>query len=211
MDSACRSVRNSVVVHGMKLTSNMAGATTDEKSSQTVPVPKAEPPENVKRIAKELSYEIVYYKSGVKKLHPSSKYAVTLRRTVDELLERHEILFNGMVTKLEISKNTMRNVLDEMFKDKNYNWGRIVSIYAFGGRLAQHAGERHRQELIDQIAEWLGEYVIERLSSWIHNAGGWDAFHDYFPEQKSLEDRLWRGLLVTAVGLGALATMAAVR
>ena len=213
----CLSVGNSVMVGEMKLTNNMAARIeTQEKSSQTVPPAQPPPrpqeqPESVKRIARELAYEIVYYKSGVKKLQPSSKYAVTLRRTVDELLHRHEILFNGIVNKLEISQKTMRNVLDEMFKDKNFNWGRIVSIYAFGGRLAQHAGEIHKQELIDQIAEWLAEYVIEELSSWIHSAGGWDAFYEYFPEQKSLEERLWRGLLVTAVGLGALATMVAAR
>ena len=168
---SCLTVGKSVVSGGVNLP-NMA-ATLQEKASQTVPAPTTDPIENVKRIGTELSYEIVYYKSGVKKLQPSSNYAVTLRRTVDELLSRHEILFNGMVNKLEISQSTMRNVLDEMFKDENYNWGRVVSIYAFGGRLAQHAAERHRQELTDKIAEWLGEYVTERLSSWIHSAGGW--------------------------------------
>lgn len=145
-----------------------------ESFSQTVPTPTKEPPENVKRIAKELAYDIVYFKSGVKKRQPSSsKYAVTLRRTVDEMLERHKVFFTGVVKKLDISQKTFQNVLDEMYTDKTYNWGRVVSVYALGARMAQHAGDRHKQELIDQIAEWLGEYVADNLSSWIHSNGGW--------------------------------------
>jgi len=38
-----------------------------------------------------------------------------------------------------------------------------------------------------------------------------DAFVDYFPEPVNLENTVWKGLLYTMVGLGALATMVAVR
>lgn len=214
-------VGKSVVEEGMRLASNMATATgpsmasenkqTTDNSSETVPIPRDERLENIKRVAKDLAYDIVYFKSGVKKLRPSSKYAVTLRRTVDEMLERHEIVFTGVVKKLDISKVTIQNVLDEMYTDKTFNWGRVVSVYALGGRMAQHAGDTHKQELIDRIAEWVGEYVADNLSEWILTQGSWDAFHDFFPEHRSLEDRIWQGLLMTAVGLGALATMVAVR
>jgi hypothetical protein len=36
-----------------------------------------------------------------------------------------------------------------------------------------------------------------------------DAFVDYFPEQGAVEDKIWKGLVYTAMGLGALATMVA--
>ena len=38
-----------------------------------------------------------------------------------------------------------------------------------------------------------------------------DTFVAYFPAKGALEDRIWKGLLVTAFGLGALATMVAAR
>lgn len=38
-----------------------------------------------------------------------------------------------------------------------------------------------------------------------------DTFDDYFPKQTSYEDTIWKGLVITALGLGALATVAAVR
>lgn len=36
-----------------------------------------------------------------------------------------------------------------------------------------------------------------------------DAFSDYFPEQGATEDKLWKGLMFTAVGLVTLGTMVA--
>ena len=131
----------------------------------------------IRRIAKELAVDIVYYVSNYKKLEASSKHAKTLRRTVDELLDRHSILFTGMVKKLDVSssngKRTFKNVADEMFSDKSYNWGRVVSVYAFGGRLAKYCAERHMYEYIDKIAEFLGDYVAENIAEWIHKQGGW--------------------------------------
>ena len=38
-----------------------------------------------------------------------------------------------------------------------------------------------------------------------------DAFDEYFPEQRNIEDSLWKGLVYTAVGLGALAMVVAAR
>lgn len=176
--------------------------------------------ENIKRICRELAIDIVYYVSDYKKLSASSKHAETLRRTVDELLDRHSILFKGMVKKLNISSNSSHNhngrvsftnVADQMFADERINWGRLVSIYAFGGRLARHCAEKHMYDYIDTIAEFLGNYVADKLAVWVHEQGGWDKFDEFFIPEATLESRLWRGLLVTAVGLGALATMVVVK
>lgn len=38
-----------------------------------------------------------------------------------------------------------------------------------------------------------------------------DAFVDYFPEHGAVEDKIWKGLVYTAVGLGAFATMVAAK
>lgn len=35
-----------------------------------------------------------------------------------------------------------------------------------------------------------------------------DGFADFFPEQGLVEDKLWKGLVFAAVGLGALAIVA---
>lgn len=38
-----------------------------------------------------------------------------------------------------------------------------------------------------------------------------EAFASYFPDQGDIEDTMWKGLLFTAVGLGALASVVAIR
>nr|AMT84566.1 Bcl-xL protein [Urechis unicinctus] len=194
--------------------SKMVSITTNlEQSTQT---PKSLNVDNVKQVAKELAVDIVNYVSGHKHSKPVNQHAITLRRTVDELSEKHEIVFNSIVKKLQpltrdTAVQTFFNVMDEMFRDCSYNWGRVVSVYAFGGRLAKHFVDIKATDFVEKVAECLGTFVAEKLSKWIHQQGGWDAFDAYFPERSSMETVIWKSLVMTAFGLGALATMVAVR
>ena len=140
---------------------------------------------DIRAAAKLLGHDIVHYVSNNNRYVTSSSVqnekllpvTKTLRRTVDELSQRHEILFRGMVKKLEISPENVNqvffNIADEIFKDKQYNWGRIVSVYAFGGRLAKHLSDNHLTTDIDFIGEFIGHYVSENLGWWIESKGGW--------------------------------------
>lgn len=66
------------------------------------------------------------------------------------------------------------NVVNEIFKDKQYNWGRIVSVYAFGGRLAQYAVENNICDSdIEFIGDFVGRFVADKLGWWIEVNGGW--------------------------------------
>ena len=104
---------------------------------------------------------------------------MTLRRTVDEVSQKHEIVFNSIVKKLQplttdTLPQTFLNVVEEMFRDSNYNWGRIVSVYAFGATLAKHFAENNKnKEFLDKIAEYLGLYVSSKMGRWILQQGGW--------------------------------------
>ena len=150
-----------------------------EQGSQT---PKKMALENVQNISTDLALDIVGYVSHVKTEKPVNRHAVTLRRTVDEVSEKHEILFNSIVMKLEplcedSLSQTLSNVFEEMFSDQNYNWGRVVTVYAFGGRLAKHLTDTGRSSLIDTVARSLGVYVGNKLARWILQQGGWVSFH----------------------------------
>jgi len=173
-------------------------------------------PANVKQTARELAEYIVHYVVGTQHGKPPSKHAETLQRTTEEMYHRHEILFNSMIQKLDVESDnanvTFKNVADEMFADGKYNWGRIVSVYAFGAYLADHCYKYEQDEtVVRRIASAVGNYVANYLSKWIYANGGWDAFDDYFPKQTGYDDTIWKGLVITALGLGALATIAAVR
>jgi len=132
--------------------------------------------EQARRIARVLAVDIVNYACGNSKKMPN-RYARTLRRTVDELTQRHCILFNGMVNKLNLDEETgyrtFTNIINEMFSDKHYNWGRIVAVYAFAARLARYCVDENMNDYCPQIATYLGDYVAEHLAEWIAENGGW--------------------------------------
>lgn len=173
---------------------------------------------NVERIATELAIDIAQYMCGMGN-RPINQYASTMRRCVQELLVKHEYLFNGMVNKLKVNTDnvtsTFHSVVGELFQDGAINWGRIVSVYAFAGRLSKHLAmqsESDTKEVIYKVAEVTGQIVAHKLKSWIETQGGWDSFLAYFPEEDRVEKTVWHGLLFTAaLGLGALATMVAAR
>lgn len=150
----------------------------------------------VKLITRELAYKVVY--SDVKSGKLSRKYAMTLIRTVDEVITRNERVFSGMVARLGISESSIKTVLGEIMSKDMMNWGRMVTMYAVGRCFAQHANNMHRLELVDQISKWLGDYMAEHLAAWIDSAGGWDAFYYCFAER--VESRLWwHGFLAVCV------------
>lgn len=169
-------------------------------------------PKTIELTAKDLAHDIVFYFAGHKRGKAPSKHASTLRRTVLEMSQKHEIVYKSMLKKLELSKDNaiivFENVANEIFRDNQYNWGRLVSVYTFGATIGKHLYQQDKK-FVSKFAEFLGAYINAVLGTWINNQGGWDAFDEYFPAQRNIEDTLWKGLVVTAVGLGALATMVA--
>jgi len=147
----------------------------------------SEDSEVVKETARLLALDIADYM-----LKPSvslkCRHAATMRRVVDELSSRHEIVFSSIARKLgsRVSGNgdgpsaarwryTFTAVANELFADGYHNWGRIVTIYAFAGWLVrQHCtAETSTDELARTIATTAGDYVADKLADWICRQGGW--------------------------------------
>ena len=110
---------------------------------------------------------------------PANAHAKTLRRTVDQISERHRILFESMVKKLQIGEpgtscESFVCVANEMFGDGQINWGRIVTLYAFAGWLARYCVESGLEEgWVAKIGDVTGKYVGEKLGPWVVAQGGW--------------------------------------
>jgi hypothetical protein len=177
--------------------------------------------ERIDKISRTMAMDTILYakakKRGAKMPPCPDKYCATMRRTVDEISSRHEILFKSMMSKLTITPETcpraFKNIADEMFLDKNWNWGRIVTLYAFGACLTQYWMDNNLENHTEIVADVVADYVEQNLSDWILKQNNqWDAFVEYFPEPTQLEDKMRKGLIWTAVfSLGALGIMAAVR
>lgn len=130
------------------------------------------------KISQDLAKDIVLYVINRAPSHPSV-YASNMRRLVDKILGKHEILYKGIVTNLKLAEidvhKTCCAIADELFADGKINWGRIVALYAFVGRLAKHFADHglDGDEYTDALASYLGDYVVEKLDRWITEQGGW--------------------------------------
>ncbi|CAF0887067.1 unnamed protein product [Adineta ricciae] len=141
-----------------------------------------------------------------------------IKKQVDQIIHRHEILFTGMVRKLDsLSKTIDRNemnrqdIIDDLLcrdltrifncliQNDNVTWGKIITIFAFSTFIA-----RKHNDIADRIACVTGQYVVKRLTSWIRDHGGWDSmvFMDCTADTDSLNTLLTFSL--TCIGLSLI-------
>jgi len=119
-----------------------------------------------------------------------NQHSVTLVRVVHELSSKHEIVFESIARKLklqinghrdvEVCQRTFARVVDELFADGHYNWGRVVTVFAYAGWLArawrsaanesETSANNNWSEIVTDVA---GEYINRKLSHWICQQGGW--------------------------------------
>jgi len=110
-----------------------------------------------------------------------------IKKQVDHIIHRHEILFTGILRKLDsltilIDKNEInrQDIIDDLLchdltrifnnliQNNNITWGKIITIFAF----STFIGRKHN-EISDRIAYVTGQYVVKRLTTWIKDHGGW--------------------------------------
>jgi BCL2-like 1 (apoptosis regulator Bcl-X) len=130
-------------------------------------------PEIVKQ-SEMLAKDFIAYRLG-KNPKPPNTVAETLRKLADKIEEQYPALLNHLCHKLNLSRSTAYTtfveIAGEVFAD-GINWGRIVVLYAFGGRLAVYCEQHNMKDLVDLVTEWIAKYV-GGLSEWIDSDGGW--------------------------------------
>ena len=133
-------------------------------------------------VSNELAHDIIFYVCGARQGKAPSKHAGTLRRTVSDMLDRHCVVYNGMMAKLDVSENSAKtvftNVVDEIFRDGQFNWGRLVSVFAFGSRIGMKLYS-YSKNSVEEFANFLGKFVAEKFGRWIQSHGGWVRFQHF--------------------------------
>lgn len=120
-------------------------------------------------------------------IHPSAiseKYYYCMLKCIHESDERFQKL-DTQARKACYNLNTATDIiklLDSLFIDDIYNWGRVLIVYAFTRQLA-HSYYELRLELpeinkrINLLIEIVKKYVAEKIVPWIDSdGGGWDKF-----------------------------------
>uniref|UniRef100_A0A8C4WVW0 Bcl-2 Bcl-2 homology region 1-3 domain-containing protein n=1 Tax=Eptatretus burgeri TaxID=7764 RepID=A0A8C4WVW0_EPTBU len=104
----------------------------------------------------------------------------------DELLSKHEKAFSGMVRKLKKEHSTingrfaalrLRKVAEEMFSDREVNWGRIVALIVFCAVFSRDLNDQGpAEEEIDLMVQEVAKFIVEH-DGWIRQEGGWVSVH----------------------------------
>lgn len=133
---------------------------------------------SVQESAVEIADDIVAFMTAASPLRPAkNRHSTTMRRAVGEISRRHELLFQGLSERLGITEANVTDVLpivlDEVFADGKYNWGRLVTVYAFAGWVARHFANQGMSECATTVGRTAGTYVATKLASWIESNGGW--------------------------------------
>ena len=82
---------------------------------------------------------------------------------------------NNLISQVQVSKDsafdTFQQVAVQIFSDGVVNWGRIVTLFYFGYKLAVQV--INEIPLIKMIIQWVVQFIKEKLAKWIFEQGGW--------------------------------------
>ena len=96
-----------------------------------------------------------------------------------EFDSRYREVFAEMGNQLHITRDTARPTFDaivnELFSD-GVRWGRIVALFSFGGSLAVQCVQKELPSLVNQVIDWVSNYIDTYLQSWIYENNGWVSF-----------------------------------
>ncbi|GFR91476.1 apoptosis regulator Bcl-2 [Elysia marginata] len=107
-----------------------------------------------------------------------------MRSLGDEFEERFRDRFDNMIENLDLSEATVGSTFNEIaaetFADNVVNWGRIVALFGFAGRLAVHCYERNlHHSVVDNIVDWVTAYVDINLGDWMDTHKRWQGFLEF--------------------------------
>lgn len=118
--------------------------------------------------------------TGGKKDSGSFKKTAKILRKVSVELERtNSNFFDNVCSNLSLEQGnperTFKLVSEEVLSHETLNWGRVVSLFTFGGKLAEWFWSTQQQDKIDELEDWLTESLSTK-EDWIKQRGGWVSF-----------------------------------
>ncbi|XP_030012879.1 induced myeloid leukemia cell differentiation protein Mcl-1-like [Sphaeramia orbicularis] len=151
--------------------------------------------------------------TGVSKPRWSQNEALsTMKRVVEDLLEKHRYAYNGMINKLSLDDrgDDMRfvsAVATSLFEDGTTNWGRVASLVAFGAVVCQYLKKKGRENCVELVGEEISAYLLSDQRDWLLKNNSWDGFVEFF--RVSDPESTVRNTLMTVAGLAGIgATLA---
>lgn len=120
-----------------------------------------------------------------KRPRKENKALSTMRRVVEDVLEKHRYAYNGMINKLSLDDigddaSFVSSVAKSLFADGTTNWGRIASLVAFGAAVSQNLKEKGRDNCVELVGQEISTYLLSYQRDWLVKNNSWDGFVEFF-------------------------------
>ncbi|KAK7124152.1 hypothetical protein R3I94_018498 [Phoxinus phoxinus] len=153
---------------------------------------------------------LVFYRTHTGMCSPEQNHnsaLPTMRRVVGEILEKHQLVYKGMLQRLHMdsqqdSMDFIGSIAKSIFSDGSTNWGRITSLVAFGAVVCSRLKECRREECVEAVAQQISSYLISEQHHWLRNNNGWEGFVEFFREEDV--ESLVRNTLMAVVGCAGI-------
>uniref|UniRef100_A0A8D2KSY3 MCL1 apoptosis regulator, BCL2 family member n=1 Tax=Varanus komodoensis TaxID=61221 RepID=A0A8D2KSY3_VARKO len=112
----------------------------------------------------------------------------------------------GMLKKMEIKKEddlkSVSEIASHVFSDGVTNWGRIVTLIAFGAFVAKHLKNINQESGISTLTEIITDVLVTDKREWLVNHNAWEGFVKFF-HVEDIEGSI-RNVLMTFAGVAGL-------
>ena len=102
-----------------------------------------------------------------------------MRKSGIELENDHIEVFNNLPTNLQLNQYNARaiyeSIIKQVLENDEVNWGRLVALFAFSGKLAEWFLEQQEMGIVENIVIWLADAISDN-QEYINQNGGWVCF-----------------------------------
>ncbi|XP_016359516.1 induced myeloid leukemia cell differentiation protein Mcl-1 homolog isoform X1 [Sinocyclocheilus anshuiensis] len=131
----------------------------------------------------------------------------TMKRVVADVVIKHQITYRGMLQHLQLDSQPddlsfIGCIAKTMFRDDTTNWGRIVSLVAFGAVVCSRLKELQRERCVETVAQQISSYLISEQHDWLLNNKGWHGFVEFFRVEDV--ESVVRSALMAVVGCAGI-------
>ncbi|XP_043088933.1 induced myeloid leukemia cell differentiation protein Mcl-1a [Puntigrus tetrazona] len=160
------------------------------------------------RDTRQLLLDFYFTRTGMcsrdRKLHHALP---TMNRVVEDILLKHEIAYKGMLQRLDLDAQAddmsfVGHIATTMFKDHTTNWGRIVSLVAFGAVVCSRLKELQRERCVEAVTLQISSYLTSQQLHWILSNKGWHGFVEFFRVEDV--ESVIRSALMAVVGCAGI-------
>ncbi|KAM7421563.1 hypothetical protein PAMA_015615 [Pampus argenteus] len=159
---------------------------SDSDGGSLPSTPELQSDSELEKVTRELLKRFLEEFTGLSKSswYPSKELS-TLKKVVNDLLEKHRYSYNGMINKLSLKDrgddvSFISAVAKSLFADGTTNWGRVASLVAFGAVVCQYFKESGRENCVELVGHEISTYLLTDQRDWLVKNNAWDGFVQFF-------------------------------